>query len=558
MGEDALTAPMVEFVPGDATGLVGRTAIALIEAAPSVPMVLQLWETIETASELGELTELLVGEGIRGLPSLAVAVLGADSVRILTRGGIVASVTTLDGVTERIDAGDVTTWVEHAVVNPRLVELHRIGESAMVGGFRVDRGVVPAGYLRLDCVAGRHDTMTPQDADAVPNVVGSSVLPARSTEATDATDAGVEQADVERAGAVELPTALEQPMIDEQPIVEEQPIVDEDEGLGSMEADHDLGSPTMDVDVAESETADPVEPPNIQEEQPPSGASSTVRYEPDTDWDVDPVVEPDVDDTNDDGDVVDAGDVGDPGDAEFDHLFGATEHRPVSSAGVSEPDSAGDSGDGGGLISAVPSGAVGASMPADGGDHDGMTISLAQLRAAQGQQAGDVASPSSGGSPDATFHSEVVHAVSCPAGHLNPPVAAVCRVCGVEVAVQEHVSVPRPVMGTLRFSDGTERPLVRSMLIGRSPNASGTLNGEQLPELVTLESPSKELSGTHLEVRLEGWQVLVIDRRSTNGTMIRLPGRDPQRLHPGNAVPIVPGTVIDMAEEVQFTYEVDS
>ena len=50
--------------------------------------------------------------------------------------------------------------------------------------------------------------------------------------------------------------------------------------------------------------------------------------------------------------------------------------------------------------------------------------------------------------------------------------------------------------------------------------------------------------------------MLGVERRSRKGTTVQLPGREHQRLHPGEPFPIVPGAVVDMADEVSFTYEV--
>jgi hypothetical protein len=185
-----------------------------------------------------------------------------------------------------------------------------------------------------------------------------------------------------------------------------------------------------------------------------------------------------------------------------------------------------------------------------------MTISLAQLRQMQADE--ESRGSDARGSASAALPSvlaSMVHAVECPSGHLNPPSASVCRACDVAIEEQAHVTVPRPVLGLFRFADGHDVEVARPMLLGRSPKADGPVSGE-LPELVALDSPSKEVSGTHLEVRLEAWQVLVVDRHSTNGTTVRLPRREPVRLHPGEAFPIVPGSVVDLAGEVSFVFEV--
>ena len=46
--------------------------------------------------------------------------------------------------------------------------------------------------------------------------------------------------------------------------------------------------------------------------------------------------------------------------------------------------------------------------------------------------------------------------------------------------------------------------------------------------------------------------MLVTDLNSTNGTLVTLPGRDPQQLQPA---PIQPGTVVTLADGIDFRYE---
>jgi pSer/pThr/pTyr-binding forkhead associated (FHA) protein len=61
-----------------------------------------------------------------------------------------------------------------------------------------------------------------------------------------------------------------------------------------------------------------------------------------------------------------------------------------------------------------------------------------------------------------------------------------------------------------------------------------------------------------VEIRVEGWQVLVLDRGSTNGTVITIPGRQPQRLRAGEPFPLPVGATVNLADEAQFVYEVDA
>jgi pSer/pThr/pTyr-binding forkhead associated (FHA) protein len=150
----------------------------------------------------------------------------------------------------------------------------------------------------------------------------------------------------------------------------------------------------------------------------------------------------------------------------------------------------------------------------------------------------------------------VVPALICPSGHVNPPSGATCRRCGAPLP-HDPVPVPRPVLGVLRLSLGDVIALDRGVLMGRNPRTdfAGT-DGEERPHVVKLPSADGDISRTHLRVTLDGWHVLVTDLNSTNGTLVTLPGRDPQQLRPGEPVPIQPGTVVTLADGIDFRYEV--
>jgi hypothetical protein len=149
----------------------------------------------------------------------------------------------------------------------------------------------------------------------------------------------------------------------------------------------------------------------------------------------------------------------------------------------------------------------------------------------------------------------MVQAVRCQHGHLSPPMAVSCRVCGFPLMGQAPVTVPRPTLGVLRLSTGDVVPLDRTVIMGRNPKADETNEAER-PHVVRLPSPGHDISRTHIEIRLDGWHVLLTDLNSVNGTVVTPPWQEPQRLRPNEAVPIEPGTVVSLADEVTFRYEV--
>ena len=227
------------------------------------------------------------------------------------------------------------------------------------------------------------------------------------------------------------------------------------------------------------------------------------------------------------------------------------DNGPDPSAAPPEPEGPG------GLIDEVPWGAgPGASAapsadrmpapvvpppPALGPDEDGLTV----------KRVDPVAGPESPTDPIGPD----VPALICPAGHVNSPREVTCRLCGAALP-PDPVIVARPVLGVLRLSTGDVVTLDRDVVLGRHPPADLTgANGEGGPHVVRLPSPDGVISRTHLRVTLSGWQVLVTDLNSTNGTRVTLPGSDPEQLPPGIPVPIRAGSVVTLAEGVDFRFE---
>ena len=116
--------------------------------------------------------------------------------------------------------------------------------------------------------------------------------------------------------------------------------------------------------------------------------------------------------------------------------------------------------------------------------------------------------------------------VLCTAGHGNPTHRTECRVCGQRLT-GDSVRMTRPALGWMYTSAGESIELVQSVLAGRNPRAS-RIQGTVMPRLLPL--PHSHVSGTHLEIRLEGWSVMVVDLQSTNGTFLQRPGQPTVRL----------------------------
>jgi hypothetical protein len=149
-----------------------------------------------------------------------------------------------------------------------------------------------------------------------------------------------------------------------------------------------------------------------------------------------------------------------------------------------------------------------------------------------------------------------VMAVLCTAGHASPPHANRCRVCGQPIPPQEPFEMPRPALGILRLSTGDVVTLDRDVLLGRAPKPVDGLAPEEQPHVVKVPSPERDVSRNHVEVLIEGWHVLIRDLGTTNGTTVALPGEPPVRLRANDQQSLEPGSVVSMADEVSFTFEV--
>lgn len=190
-------------------------------------------------------------------------------------------------------------------------------------------------------------------------------------------------------------------------------------------------------------------------------------------------------------------------------LFGETRLSTTEDAAVRTGDTGEVEFSSGGLISSVPPISTPTSATPLSGDHDGETISAEQLAAMRGEGSHTPATP--------------------------------------------IASQPAVAPATLLISNGERYVLDRGAVIGRRPQAirsTGTL-----PHLVAVPSPAQDISRSHLELRVEGSDVLATDLDTTNGTRLLRLGKDPVRLHPGEATLVVPGDRFDLGDGVIVSFE---
>ena len=116
-------------------------------------------------------------------------------------------------------------------------------------------------------------------------------------------------------------------------------------------------------------------------------------------------------------------------------------------------------------------------------------------------------------------------------------------------ATRRPVEPVPPAGPRFRVGGGPERILTAPVLIGRRPmppRVAGLAGPE--PELVTVDSPRSVVSGTHLELRLEGARLVATDLRSTNGTTVRSTA-GVRRMRAGESLVVTPGSSIDLGDD---------
>lgn len=118
----------------------------------------------------------------------------------------------------------------------------------------------------------------------------------------------------------------------------------------------------------------------------------------------------------------------------------------------------------------------------------------------------------------------MVRGLACGIGHVNRLDARYCSACGRRLqGTVNLVTGPRPSLGTLIFDDGSAFGLEHGYVLGREPDTDSVVVSGTAHALA-LTDPERGISRIHAEVRLEGWDTLIVDRGSANGTHVAVPG----------------------------------
>lgn len=527
----------IRYRPGRWFGIVSEHGIALLPDVLDEDAVKQVWSSFAEGRGLAGVLETLTsafGVGLMSLPPFAVVALEGELVRVAVRGDLLVT------VTESLDETDppsvlsgegVTTWSERMIASPVAVSVRqKASRRGSALSLPISSGVVLCSQLT--------STFRGATVEAGPGSVEAPVEEESDTEAIDSEPEIEPEIEPEATGLAIAPEPTAPPAdpapVDSAP-VDSAPVSAPVSALADTAAPSAVplgGGAENDLDewgYPRSSTDTPVPP--VAESAPAADPEASVRPEvtappeatfpPAAPAPLAPPVLPDAG-------VPDAAlppeatrapestmareqtrvpsETVRPAEEEYDHLFGATVARVVEDAAVrvAEPDEAA-------VIGGVPSFAVdnapSAVAPAGtDGDHDGHTISIAELRALQ--------------------------AAAPPA----PP-------------VPERRPTPT---ARLELSTGDVIELDRPVVIGRRP-ATGRASAHELPQLVTVPSPMQDISRSHLDVRAEGIHVVVRDLATVNGTVLRRAGQVPVRLNASEPVVVVGGDVLDLGDGVTVT-----
>ncbi|KIS28132.1 hypothetical protein TV39_06075 [Arthrobacter sp. SPG23] len=557
------------YTPGTWLGVIrAGTAVLLPPATPSA-LVDSLWELLGGEPEAHEVLHAVTSASSGSLAQIPWfgIVDFRESLRVFLRGDVELTARLAAGAVE-LNGSDVTTWTERRLSEPQWYKVSVPDNAAGAAELPLGEGVVLLQSLTVDCVPADAVPAEPVVVEQVP--VGQAVVE----------PVPVEQVPAEHGASAETVMGIPD---------EDLQITDD----GVTVLPHDAGSDDAGSEDAGSDDAgtDVPDTPAPAESQDPFPANElTGSY--DHLWEktvVRRIEDAAVRDEPEDEPAVAAAEAADSpeetADGDGDQEPAAPKQQknapgqqpaPAQPAAPAQPLIPASQG---GLIDSVPwntggdkparpsgppsfgagSSAAGsqdmtgwgspaAVPPALEGDHDGETIMKSDL-AGLGTSP-QVRAPAGGNEP-AT--GPMVLARVCPQGHANPPTHSQCAGCGMALA-SDAVQVRRPRLGRVRVSTGELIDLDQSLVIGRQPSVS-RVQGGGMPRLVQVASPSGDISRSHVEVRLEGWHVMLCDLKATNGTVLVREGQPPRRLAQNEMAILLDGDIAELGDDVSLRFE---
>lgn len=529
------------WTAGEFPAAVTPRGVVVLEPG-RVALAHEFWDELNGGADLGSLLQSLTSAfaaDLASLPSFVAIIREGDAAHIAVRGIFELVVRTPEG-SQSLTSGNVITWSEHRL--PRVEgwqvdgPVDDLAQDPAEDPWCVINGIVPVRSIRWGTCTqpprpGTQEPQAPARDAPPPEGTGPGPVP-DPVPSPDPTDRG--PAGIPPAADEDSPRAAGAP----------------DPGLTWTESAAGLSLARADDAEAGAEVvldalpaAVPVSAGQAADDGPgPQAAAAHAHVDP-PDAAPPGVREP----------------TGDFSDLFSDH----TVHHAVEDAAVrhvrddDEPDA------GPTPVAAPPTGAAddffvdavpesGAPEVGEGvGDHDGHTVRSTRMDELQARAREIAGAPVGQDGPGGD--GPRVLAVLCAAGHPNPTHASVCRTCGGPMS-EQSVSILRPSLGSLVVSTGERIPLDRDVIVGRRPRYVPQA-GRPEAHLVPVPSPNQQISRTHCEVRVDGWDVRVRDLGSNNGTFLLRVGQEPVRISESAPVIVRPGDVIDLGDSVTMRVE---
>jgi hypothetical protein len=534
----------------------------LLPPATPPALVDSLWELLAGEPEAHEVLHAVTSASSGSLAQIPWfgIVDFRDSLRVFLRGDIELTAQLAAGAVE-LNGRDVTTWTERRLSDPKWCKVAVPGDAAGATELPLGEGVVLLQRLTVVCEPAAADDAT---AEAVP---------AGGVAAVRVPDQGVpvEAVHAEHDASAETVIGLS-----------EDELEYTDAGITVLPEHTAAEAERVDPERVDPERVDPerVEPEGPEADSPGAVPANELTGSYDHLWDKTVVRR-----------IEDAAVRDEPEDQPANEPGAGAANEPAAGTHAPAPGTD-EAGEGevaagplipaqlqGGLIDSVPwntggdkparpsgppsfvpatahaasgdtpdRGSPAALPPVLDGDHDGETI-MKSVLAGLGT-APQVQAPI-GGSDPAT--GPMVLARVCGQGHANPPTHSQCAGCGLALA-SDAVQVRRPRLGRVRVSSGELIDLDQSLVIGRQPSVS-RVQGGGMPRLVQVASPSGDISRSHVEVRLEGWHVMLCDLKATNGTVLVREGQPPRRLAQNEMAILLDGDIAELGDDVSLRFE---
>ncbi|MDN6169056.1 MAG: FHA domain-containing protein [Micrococcaceae bacterium] len=551
----------ITYIPGPWWALVRGGHLVLLPEDTDPEHLDHLWQALEGTPGVESLLSAVLSA--RGLALTGMAPFGIISlendVHTILRGPVSMAAEGRE-LSTHVNGLGVTTWMERRIPNQESLSLAlddvlRQNDGDELHWVPIVEGIVPFGRLQVELPTDAPGDIEPLSAPEQDERPGEPTETGPAIEAA-AAPADDDHADPETAAAVE-PSAAAETEPAAEPEAEQDPEAEADTIGASEPADPQERGADAAEEVVSAEEADEtntVLSPAAREEASEEPVAEATPEGPVT-------AEPESEERVSDDTI--AGPHSDEDQPDPEALIDAVpwlaaaraQARPeaTETQESDEPEAGADdlptitSAPGRTETPAPPAADEEATAAPSWGDHDGNTVMRGDLPTEA------IPATPRGPATEQPATGPLVLGRLCSAGHANPPTSSTCGVCDGPLG-DDPTDVARPSLGRMVISDGDVVELDRPAVVGRQPTITRSVS-ESMPRVVHVKSPSGDISRSHLEVRLEGWHVMLVDLKATNGTLLVRQGMPPRRLGQGEQLMLLDGDIADLGDGVSLRFE---